>query len=74
MTITMSKEKLLIFYSGKTEFKETSDEYIPFKINLFPQEAADNEIVELSEKLGMYAFLNDEKEDIYSLSDGSPME
>jgi hypothetical protein len=73
MTKTIDKEKLLIFHSGLTNFKETSDKFMLFTINLFPYEATDNEILELSDKLGAYSFLKDDSEDIYSLSDGSPL-
>ncbi len=74
MTMTIDKEKLVTFYFGKSDFKELSDAVISFKVNLFPYEVSDAEVIELSEKLGMYSFLKDTSEDIYSLSDGSPLE
>ena len=74
MTTTLNKERLLIFHFGTSNFKETSDSFKLFSVNLLPYEATDNEIIELAEKLGMYSFLKDDGEDIYSLSDGSPLE
>lgn len=74
MTMTIDNEKFINFSSGKCAYEEVADVYIRFPIDLNLYEATDNEILELSERLGSYSFLNDASEDIYSISDGSPVE
>lgn len=60
--------------------KEIPNIYYYFSVNLYPEilkreeEIGDDEIMNLPEKIGMFSFLNNEEEDIYSKSDGVPLE
>lgn len=77
MTKTIDSEQLKIFSKGNVTIKEVADEYLHYVIDIRPSfvvEASDEEMLSLPEKLGIFSFLNNEEEDIYSESDGSPLE
>ena len=74
MIITVDNEKLINFTSGKDSFQEITDKYFRFQVNLNMYEATDEDVLNLSDELGGYSFLKDDAEDIYSISDGSPLE
>ncbi len=77
MTKTIDLEQLKIFSKGSATIKEVADEYLHYVIDIKPSlvvEASDEEMLSLPEKLGIFSFLNNEEEDIYSESDGSPLE
>jgi len=80
MTITCSLQPLTnIPYKGKKapDFKEIPTRFhriiynCAYKIPV--QEASDLEVLTLSEKMGVFSFLDHPDEDIYSLSDGNPL-
>ena len=62
------------------EIDEISPLYFEFDIDLWPgyeigdeEEMSEKEMLNLPEKIGMFSFLYDSKEDIYSESDGTPL-
>lgn len=70
-------------YKGKeaSNIKEIPTRYFRMSFNCFPavkiihlEELSDSEILNLSEKMGTFSFLNSPEEDIYTLSDGKPIE
>lgn len=80
MALTYSPKALESFiYTGKKApgFQEVPTRYFRISVNCFPripiEEASDLEILTLSEKTGTFLFLNHPDEDIYSLSDGTPI-
>ena len=80
MTATYSPQALESFlYKGKKalEFKEAPTRFFRISVNCFPiiqlEEASDLEVLTLSEKMGIFSFLDHPDEDIYSLSDGNPL-
>jgi len=76
MTKTADCEKLQYFTNDKSGVKEVTDRYYHYVINLQSYgiiEASDEEVLTLPEKLGIFSFLNNPGEDIYSNSDGSPL-
>ncbi|MFV1976276.1 MAG: hypothetical protein ACC651_11050 [Candidatus Scalindua sp.] len=80
----VAEQEMKIFKKGDAEV-ETSKEgpelkcyFYIYTVNLHPvlipyQELTDEEIITLAEKSGSFDFLNDPEEDIYSLSDGTPI-
>ena len=77
MTKTMDPHRLQNFKNIEAETKEVSDFYFHFivKINFNEiEEATDEEMLNLPEKLGVFSFLSSEDENIYSETDGSPLE
>lgn len=80
MTVTCSLKALeSFFYKGKKtiELKEIPARFFRISVNCFPSipvgEASDLEVLTLSEKMGIFSFLDHPDEDIYSLSDGNPI-
>ncbi|MDD4909826.1 MAG: hypothetical protein PHR44_04010 [Candidatus Omnitrophica bacterium] len=84
MPITVNDERLRFQdWAGKgfTCVKEApANVYFEFTIEFCPtivingeEELSDEEILSLPEKIGVFSFLNDEGEDIYKESDGSPL-
>lgn len=81
MTLTYSPQAFKTFlYKGKKapEFKEIPTKFFRISVNCFPriplEEASDLEILTLSDKMGVFSFLDHPDEDIYSPSDGNPIE
>lgn len=77
MTKTVDLEQFKVFSKGNATMEEVADEYNHYVIDIRPSlviEASDEEMLSLPEKLGILSFLNNEEEDIYSESDGSPLE
>ena len=80
----IAEQEMKIFKQGDAQV-ETSKEgpelkcyFYQFTANLHPliipcQELTDEEIITLAEKSGSFDFLYDPEEDIYSLSDGTPI-
>ena len=76
MTKTVDLEKLQVFSKGNAPTQEVADKYNHYVIDIRPSiviEASDEEMLGLPEKLGIFSFLNNTEEDIYSESDGSPL-
>ena len=80
MTATYSPKSLeSFFYRVKKalEIKEIPTRFFRISVNCFPkipfEEASDLEVLTLSEKMGIFSFLDHPDEDIYSLSDGNPI-
>jgi len=80
MTVTYSPQALeSFFYKGEKalEFKEMPTRFFRISVNCFPkipvEEASDLEVLTLSDKMGIFSFLDHSDEDIYSLLDGDPL-
>lgn len=80
MAITCDPKALETFlYEGKKapEFKTIPTKFFRISVNCFPripiEEASDLEILTLSDKMGIFSFLDHPGEDIYSPSDGNPI-
>lgn len=80
MTVTYSPKPMeSFFYKNKTVTpKEVPTRFFRISVNCFPripiEEASDLELLTLSEKMGTFSFLADQEEDIYSISDGDPVD
>lgn len=78
--ITINDEKLKTTSNMQPDIKEVSDYCINFTVDISsiemiqPQEISESEMLSLPQKLGIFSFLEDEEEDIYTESDGVPIE
>ena len=78
MTRTADYGKLKYFTNEKPQIEEYVDEYVYYVIDIHPVledgEMSEEEILSLPAQIGMFSFLGNQEEDIYSDADGSPME
>ena len=78
MTKTADYEELKYFTNEKPQIVENVDMYFHYIIHIRPLlddgEMNDAEMLSLPEKVGMFSFLNNDEENIYSGADGSPLE
>ena len=79
LPITIDNEKLKQTSNSLPDIEEVAAYCINTVIDVSAiksvdyQELTEEELMSLPEKIGVFSFLEDEKEDIYSESDGSPI-
>ena len=84
MSITNTEEKLEYkawVNKDCDPINEVPNLYYHYEANLYPQivmvpgqEMSDQEIMTLPEKIGIFSFLSDDEEDIYTKDDGTPLQ
>ena len=76
---TISDEKLNKMTNEPPKIEETSNYCLNIVVDIQPiriiqQEFSEEEMQTLPEKIGMFSFLSDSEEDIYTRDDGVPLE
>ena len=77
---TINDEELKITENRQADIEEVADYCVNWIVDVFPigielaEELSEEELLNLPEKIGIFSFLNDNEEDIYTKSDGVELE